>query len=419
MPLAPYAITDANSKGRRHAVAASPDRSQFQRDYTRVLHSQAFRRLQQKTQVFSANLGDLFRTRITHSLEVEQMSRSVARKLGLNADLCGVLAIGHDIGHAPFGHMGQDLLDDLMAQHGGFEHNLQALRLVDEVESPYPEHRGLNLMFETREGLLKHCPPSQAAGLGEVAARHLDGRPASLEAQVVDWCDAVAYVHADLEDAFFMGVLSAEDLHQAPGYLQAWAAIAPTMPLDAPPATADVTHPDPERKRVAECVVRSVVREMIAISLRNLVQQSRLALAHANPQSPDEARQKGPLIGFAPGPLNQHVALKKFSQKHIYTHESIKVVRDEERKIFRGLFAAFEADPSLLPGAPLPPKSDAFYRRLADHLSGMTDRYAVDVFERLVAERPGLIPDDCRDASQSRAATERCYPKPSLAGLGR
>lgn len=421
MTLAPYAISDQNSKGRRFSVVETSDRNQFQRDYTRVLHSQAFRRLQQKTQVFSANLGDLFRTRITHSLEVDQVSRSVAAPLGLNEHLCGVLAIGHDIGHAPFGHMGQDLLNDLMANHGGFEHNLQALRLVDEIESPYPEHRGLNLMFETREGLLKHCSQEDARMLGEVGARHLNGRAASLEAQVVDWSDAVAYVHADLEDAFLMGVLSPEDLQNAPGYLQAWERIAPRMPLKAPPSSQDIHHPDPEKKRVAEAVVRSVIRDMMTVCLKDLVFNSRMRLANLNPGSPEEAREHNGLIGFGPGMLRQHRELKKFSRLFIYQHPDIQVVRQEEEQILRGLFSAFEADPSLLPGAGSPQDGAPFYRRLADHLSGMTDRYAVDVFQRLLNERPELIPEELHGASQTRAANDRCYPKPAVrvAGLGR
>jgi dGTPase len=412
MPLAPYAITDANSKGRRFGVVETADRNQFQRDYTRVLHSQAFRRLQQKTQVFSANLGDLFRTRITHSLEVDQVSRSVAQQLGLNEDLCGVLAIAHDIGHAPFGHMGQDLLDELMAEHGGFEHNLQALRLVDEIECPYPEHRGLNLTFETREGLLKHCSQENARQLGEVAARHLDGRPASLEAQVVDWCDAVAYVHADLEDAFLMGVLSAEKMRQVPGYLQAWERIASRMPTKAPPTSQDIGSADPETQRVAQAVVRSIIRDMMAHSLKDLVADSRLRLRQANPQTPEQARQHQGLIGFSPGMLRQHIELKKFSRQHIYSHPNILEVRKEEEKILRGLFCAFQADPSLLPGPAMTTATPGFYRRLADHLSGMTDRYAVDVFDRLKKERPEIIPEAFHDASQTRVANEHSYPKP-------
>ena len=414
MSLAAYAISDQNSRGRPYPVNETLDRTQFQRDYTRVLHSQAFRKLQQKTQVFSANLGDLFRTRITHSLEVEQVSRSIAHQLQLNEHLCGVLAIGHDIGHAPFGHMGQDLLDRLMADHGGFEHNLQALRLVDHIESPYPQHRGLNLMFETREGLLKHCSKEDAARLGDVAARHLDGRQASLEAQVVDWSDAIAYVHADLEDAFTMGVLSIEQLNQTPGYLEAWGRIAHQMPLRNPPTEANLRDADPERARVAEAVVKGVIREMMAGALKDLVYNSRMSIAQANPQSPEEARAGRALVGFGPKMLAQHKDLKRFSRRFIYTHPHIKQVRNEEERILEGLFKAFENRPDLLPGFRESEAPSAFYRRLADHLSGMTDRYALDTYNHLSTMEQSPIPVRFRGASQEDAANDLCYPRPSV-----
>lgn len=419
MPLAPYATREATSAGRLYPVTPSPDRTGFQRDYARVLHSQAFRRLQQKTQVFSANLGDLFRTRITHSLEVDQLARTVARRLNLNEDLCGVLAIAHDIGHAPFGHMGQDLLNQLMGQHGGFEHNLQALRLVDEIESPYPEHHGLNLMFETREGLLKHCTPERARLLGEVAARHLDGRNASLEAQVVDWSDAIAYVHADLEDAFVMGVLSAEQLQQAPGYLEAWERCRARLTLPRPPSSADVNAPDPETARVASATVRSVLRDMMTHAVEDLVATSAQALATAAPDSAAAARQGPALVGFSPAYRQQHSALKRFSREWIYGHPNIQQVRQTEERILEGLFRAFEAEPSLLPGPLDTSGGTAFYRRLADHLSGMTDRYAVEVFEQIRRDRPNLLPARCRDARQASAAHDRqCYPQPSSVSRG-
>lgn len=412
--LAPYAITEANSRGRVYPAVDTQDRNQFQRDYTRVLHSQAFRRLQQKTQVFSANLGDLFRTRITHSLEVDQVSRSIARALRLNEDLCGVLAIGHDIGHAPFGHMGQDLLDELLRDHGGFEHNFQALRLVDEIESPYPEHKGLNLMFETREGLLKHCSIQRALTLGDVAVRHLNDTQASLEAQVVDYADAIAYIHADLEDAFMMGVLSCDQLRQAPGFMEAWESIAHRMPVSGLPSASDFTQPSDEGRRVARAVLLSVIREMMAHSINDLISNTRARLEAAAPQSPDEARTNKALVGFSPGHHVEHLRLKEFSRLNIYVHPRIMEVRDVEEKVLRGLFAAFVADPGLMPFTDVRPGSSRFFRRLADHMSGMTDRFAVDLFDRLVKERPELIPARYRGASQSAAADPECYPKPAV-----
>lgn len=419
---APYAITAHNSRGRQHAVVESRDRNEFRRDYTRVLHSQAFRRLQQKTQVFSANLGDLFRTRMTHSLEVDQISQSIARALDLNEDLCGVLAIGHDIGHAPFGHMGQDLLNDLMKDYGGFEHNLQALRLVDEIESPYPEHKGLNLMFETREGLLKHCTRERALELGEVAARHLDGSSPFLEAQVVDYADAIAYVHADLEDAFTMGVLALDKLYEAPGFLEAYERIAGRLPLGRLPTQNDISHGGAESRRVAKAVVLSVIRDMMTHSIADLVHHSRLRLDLHNPQTPKEARVLPPLVGFGAEHQRVHRQLKAFSRENIYTHESIASVRRTEEKILRGLFAAFATNPSLLPSRPdFEGEADTF-RRIADHISGMTDRFAVEQFHRILKEHPGLIPKEFRAASQAEAADPDCYPKPrsrAIARMGR
>lgn len=415
---APYAITPQNSRGRQFSAVDSRDRNEFRRDYTRVLHSQAFRRLQQKTQVFSANLGDLFRTRMTHSLEVDQVSQSIARALGLNEDLCGVLAIGHDIGHAPFGHMGQDLLDELMKDYGGFEHNLQALRLVDEIESPYPEHKGLNLMFETREGLLKHCTRERALGLGEIAARHLDGSSPSLEAQVVDHADAIAYVHADLEDAFSMGVLPLYRLYEAPGFVAAYERIAHRLPLGRLPTQDDISNGDSESRRVAKAVVLSVIRDMMTHSISDLVRNTRLALGFHRPKSPQEARALPPLVGFSAEHGKVHAHLKEFSRDNIYSHETIASVRRTEEKILRGLFAAFTENPSLLPGGPAPSREET-YRRVADHISGMTDRFAVEQFRRVLKEHPELVPKEFRAASQSGAADPNCYPKPRARVLGR
>jgi len=417
MRLAVYAISQ--TQGRQFSVVETTDRNDFQRDYTRVLHCEAFRRLQQKTQVFSANLGDLFRTRITHSLEVDQVSRSAARQLGLNEDLCGVLAIGHDIGHAPFGHMGQDLLDELMADFGGFEHNLQALRLVDELESPYPEHKGLNLTFETREGLLKHCTPARARELGSIADRHVNGLCASLEAQVVDFADALAYVHADLEDAFMMGILSVDDLRQAPGYRQSWERIKDRLPGAAHPSQEDIAHLDPERSRVAKAVVRSVIRDMMATGIADLVSHSQKLLKKYAPATPEEARLV-PMIGFSDAVLVQHKALKKYSNDRIYQNSFIQNIRRAEKLMLTGLFEAYRRDPSLLPNQPVGGHQDvrAFHRQLADHLSGMTDRYAVNMFERLLAERPELIPEHCKHANQSLAAAPLHSPSLSTVPHG-
>lgn len=387
--LAPYATTETNSRGRRHATGPSGDRNEFQRDYSRIIHSRAFRRLQGKTQVFSSNLKDMTRTRLTHSMEVEQLARSAARKLGLNEDLCGVLAIAHDIGHTPFGHMGQDTLEELMAGRGGFEHNLQALRIVDELESPYWEHEGLNLMFETREGLLKHCTADRARLLDEVASRHLDGTSPPLETQLVDWCDAIAYLHADLEDAYNEGLLSAAQLHQAPGFMAAWERIQSRFPgADRPGDGAPAT--DARAKREQRAIVREVVGEMLRSATADLVQATTERIAHHNPQSLDDVRALPPLVGFSKEHRAQHAALKKFSRTHIYSHPDIAHVREEERAMLVSLFRAYEQDPSEMTGRGVEAGKD-FHRSLCDHIAGMTDRFVSEEYKRLLEERPDLL----------------------------
>ena len=371
-----------------HPIPDASDRNAFARDYTRILHSQALRRLQHKTQVFSSTEGDLFRTRLTHSMEVEQISRSCARQLGLNEDLCGVLALAHDLGHAPFGHMGQDVLNELLAEHGGFEHNHQALRIVDELESPYLEHRGLNLMFETREGLLKHCTRTRAEMLGEVAARHIDGRPSSLEAQAVDISDAIAYVHADLEDAFLMGLLDCNQVKTAPGYPQALARLEKKGFNH--PAEGDFSNLDPDVRRRAKASVQAVVREMMRHSIDDMIANSKAALDIAHPQNPEDARSGEPMIGFSAAQRAMHSALRKFSRDHIYEHPKVVSVRSKERQVLIDLFRAYEKAPEEMDGFPLG-KNENLYRRLADHISGLTDLRAHKEHERIMQERPELL----------------------------
>jgi dGTPase len=268
MPDSSYAVSEQNSRGRQYPVAPTRDRSAFQRDYTRLVHSHSFRRLQGKTQVFPAEWfqpspidllhkdycsvpgylqalrmspSDTHRTRMSHSIEVEQISRSLARALNLNSDLAGTLAVGHDIGHPPFGHTGQDALNSLFADVGGFEHNHHALLLVDKIESPYQEHPGLNLMFETREGLLKHCSLERAKLLGPVAGRHFTGESPPLEVQAVDAADQIAYLFGDLEDAVDRFVLSPDQLSEQYWFRDAWAKAQPGIPI---PTVEDLIDPN-------------------------------------------------------------------------------------------------------------------------------------------------------------------------------
>lgn len=403
-PLAPYAVTELNSRGRQFAAEISHDRTPFQRDYTRILHSRAFRRLQGKTQVFSAADGDMFRTRMSHSMEVEQLSRSIAHQLHINEDLCATLAIGHDIGHPPFGHMGQDVLNDLMKGRGGFEHNHQALRLVDELECCYPEHRGLNLLFETREGLLKHCSAERAGKLGLVAARHLDGSSPTLEAQAVDWADSIAYLHADLEDAFVKGILKMQDLREAPGFMPAWERVKAKSKyahLDLP-CDADFHAPvAAETQRQARAIVLSILRQMMSTAVDNLIQTTRANLVTANVQSVADVRKSPPLVGFSTDHMAHHRALKKFSHARIYSHESVAVVRAQQAQALRQLFVAYLQDPDQMSGrgpdwgemtgSSSGSRAPDIYRVITDHLAGMTDAFALAEHRRLQIDHPHLF----------------------------
>lgn len=391
MTLAKYAVSEKNTKGRQFEVEISDDRNDFQRDFTRILHSQAFRRLQNKTQVFPNQEGDFFRTRLTHSLEVEQLSRTVARKLGLNEELCAVLAIGHDLGHPPFGHQGQDKLDELMKNHGGFEHNLQALRLVDKLESPYLGHDGLNLMFETREGLLKHCSQENARMLGEVAERHIKGENPPLEVTVVDWCDAKAYVHADLEDAFMMGVLTPSILLEAPGYKEAWLRIKDKHPDYVLPTDAAMKSESRDVLHKNEVMVKTIIREMLRHSLVDLIENSTALLKKANPQSLKDIRKsKVELVSYSPEMLEQHKALKRYSRQKIYNHPQVLQFRQNQDKIIEDLFNAYVREPEIMSGKGVDNR-ETLQRAIADHIAGMTDRYAIDSHKYILDNRPDLL----------------------------
>ena len=226
-PLAPYAADESRSRGRRHAEPGTRYRSQYQRDRDRIIHSTAFRRLVYKTQVFVNHEGDLYRTRLTHSLEVAQIGRSVAIALGLSEPLTEAICLAHDLGHTPFGHAGQDTLNACMQDYGGFEHNLQSLRVVDELESRYADFPGLNLMFETREGILKHCSKRNARELGDVGERFLERKEPGLEAQIADISDAIAYNNHDVDDGFRAGLISLEQLREQPLFETQYAEVAP------------------------------------------------------------------------------------------------------------------------------------------------------------------------------------------------
>jgi dGTPase len=366
--LAPYAAFPALSRGRRFAEAASSSRSEFQRDRDRIIHCTAFRRLEYKTQVFVNHEGDLFRTRLTHSLEVAQIGRSVARNLGLNEDLVEAIALAHDLGHTPFGHAGQDALNACMKDYGGFEHNLQSLRVVDALEERYGAFDGLNLMFETREGILKHCSVTNAAKLGEIGQRFLDRTQPSLEAQLANLADEIAYNNHDIDDGLRSGLLTTAQLDQVDFYARHRREVESVFPgLGG-------------RRAIAE-----TVRRMINALIVDLIDSSQAQIRDAHPASIDQVRAGPPLIVFSDAMRAEAAQLKRFLHQNLYRHYQVNRMSSKAGRIVRQLFDAFIAEPGLLPPdyALAGAEHQAQARQVADYIAGMTDRYAIREHRRL------------------------------------
>ncbi len=374
--LAPWASDPARSRGRRIAEAAAPPRNVHQRDRDRIVHSTAFRRLVYKTQVFINHQGDLFRTRLTHSLEVAQLGRSAARALHLNEDLVEGIALAHDLGHTPFGHAGQDALQACMAAHGGFEHNLQSLRVVDALEIRYPAFDGLNLSFETREGILKHCSPSNARRLVAAepdgpAQRFIHGTQPSLEAQLVNLSDAMAYNAHDIDDGLRAGLITLAQLNEVPLF-DRWRL---TVLVDFPALAAQ-----PNRRLLFE-----TLRRLLSAQVQDLVATTAAALAKHRPADSDAARALPPLVRFSPGLHAQNAELKRFLFSALYRHPQVTQSTDLARTMVSELYAAYIARPDEMPAdyaaaAKLP-------RSVADYIAGMTDRYAQREHHRLTGRR--------------------------------
>jgi dGTPase len=374
--LAPWACHAGLSRGRRRPEPAAPTRSDFQRDRDRIVHCTAFRRLVYKTQVFLNHEGDLFRTRLTHSLEVAQLGRSVAHSLGLNEDLVEAIALAHDLGHTPFGHAGQDALDACMAPHGGFEHNLQSLRVVDRLEQRYPDWDGLNLCFETREGILKRCPLAlarqwEAEEPGGLGRRFVLGQQPSLEAQLTNLADEIAYNAHDVDDGVRSGLLSVEQLREVPLFEHFHA-----QTLADHPALAR----QPGRRLLAE-----VIRRMLSAQVYDLIDATRQALAEARPGNADEARAAAPLVRFSPAMLAASTELKRFLFRALYRHPQVMATTQAARQVVTDLFALFRNDPQELPVEHRRPDDPP--RALADYIAGMTDRFAIREHVRLTGRR--------------------------------
>jgi dGTPase len=378
--LAPFACDPAHSRGRRFFEPEAPTRTAFQRDRDRVVHSTAFRRLVYKTQVFLNHEGDLFRTRLTHSLEVAQLGRSIARSLCLNEDLVEAVALAHDLGHTPFGHAGQDALHNCLRslsisesrsgpESWGFEHNLQSLRVVDELEERYPAFNGLNLSFETREGILKHCSRTNALRLeaqepGGVAQRFLQGGSPSLEAQLCNLADEIAYNAHDIDDGVRSGLLTMDQLAEVPLFehyrLQALAA-----------------HP----RLVGRRLLFESIRLMLSEQVYDVIDTTRALISAAGVQSLADVRTGSGLVAFSPDMRERSQVLKTFLLRNLYRHPQVVETTDRARRVVSDLFELYLNAPHELPEAH--GRSQHHARAVADYIAGMTDRFAIREHQRL------------------------------------
>lgn len=362
--LAPYAVDWPQSRGRRIAEPAPAWRNEFQRDRDRVIHSSAFRRLEYKTQVFVNHEGDMFRTRLTHSLEVAQIARTAARALGLNEDLTEAIALAHDLGHTPFGHAGQTALNRCMQPYGGFEHNFHSLRVVDELEQRYAAFDGLNLLFETREGILKHCSMARAATLGELGERFVRRRQPSLEAQLANIADEIAYNHHDIDDGLRSGILSIEIVCEHDGFRAAL-------------ASSRAAVGSLEGKRLTY----TAIRHMLGAFVHDLIATTQARLEARGPASVEDVRaQAQPLVDFSPTMREDHLQLKRLLHRRLYDEPSVRRFTQRAEETVAALFEAFMQNPALLPAdrqCSANAGEDARARAVSDYIAGMTDRYAL------------------------------------------
>jgi len=364
--LKSYAAHPEHSRGRKHREPRPRGRSEYQRDRDRIVHSTAFRRLEYKTQVFVNHEGDLFRTRLTHSLEVAQIARSIARYLGLDEDLTEAIALAHDLGHTPFGHSGQDALHACMRSYGGFEHNIQSLRVVDLLEQRYGGFDGLNLTFETREGILKHCSLRNARTLGEVGERFLRKQRPSLEAQIANLADEVAYNNHDVDDGLRSGLLTLEQLSEVPIFARHMQAALRAFP-----------------RLGGRRLVHETVRRMIDTLVSDLIDSSAARIRKHSPATLDDVRKAPHLIGFSPRIEQEQLHLKRFLRENLYRHYQVARMSSKARRIVTDLFSTFLAEPALLPPEFQARAGESKGRAIADYVAGMTDRYAIREHRRL------------------------------------
>lgn len=375
MQLKPYASLPSFSRGRRHPEEPAPTRSEFQRDRDRIVHSTAFRRLVYKTQVFLNHEGDLFRTRLTHSLEVAQLGRSIARSLGLNEDLVEAIALAHDLGHTPFGHAGQDALNECLREadprSGGFEHNLQSLRVVDRLEERYPEFDGLNLTFETREGVLKHCALKHAQRLEQsepngVACRFIARTQPSLEAQLCNLADEIAYNAHDVDDGVRSGLIT-------------WEQLKDVLLIQRYQSEVQEAYPSISPKRM----LAESIRRMLSAQVYDVLDTTQGVLDKHSPATADDVRALPPLVQFSVEMKEQSAQLKRFLRTNLYRHPKVIDTTDRAKQVIRELFTCYRSAPCEIPVM----EKGTRLRAIADYIAGMTDRFALREHQRLTGRR--------------------------------
>ena len=373
--LAPYAAHDDRSRGRRHPEAPPRYRTEYQRDRDRIVHSSAFRRLVYKTQVFVNHEGDMYRTRLTHSMEVAQIGRSVAVALNLNESLTEAICLAHDLGHTPFGHAGQEALNECMREYGGFEHNLQSLRVVDELEERYAEFSGLNLTFECREGILKHCSLNNARTLGDVGQRFILRQQPGLEAQLANLADEIAYNNHDVDDGLRAGLIDLEALRDLPIFGRQL-------------TNVEKRYPGISGRRLVNEVVRRMINDIVV----DLIESTSARLKDAAPRDIDAVRVLGEgLVEMSDAKRAEHVQLKLFLRYQLYRHFRVQRMTRKARAVVQQMFEAFMDDLLLMPdehrlsAQRMEAEGGAAgrARAVADYVAGMTDRYAISEHERL------------------------------------
>jgi len=375
MPLAPFASKDDLSKGRHYPEKGPNNRTEYQRDRDRIVHCAAFRRLEYKTQVFVNHEGDMFRTRLTHSLEVAQIGRTIARALQVNEELTEAIALAHDLGHTPFGHAGQDALNECMRPYGGFEHNLQSLRIVDQLEEKYAEFNGLNLTFETREGILKHCSLKNAQLLGDVGERFINRHQASIEAQIANVADEIAYNNHDVDDGLRAGLLSIEQMRDTTLFNQQYEEVMSQ-------------YPQINQRRA----IHEIIRRMINRQVTDFLEATGGLIRSFQPKSSQDIRTLSePIATYSENMKQQTQQLKKALRLNLYQHYRVLRMSKKAQKVIKSLFDAFINDAKLLPTETYNNAMNEYHAHgdigravtIADYIAGMTDRYAINEYERV------------------------------------